>query len=1199
MAYGLKYFCTHKESTGSVVTDYKIELLKDGYLGATTEVKGAEGIGGLSYPRLMVTELFENPLQGGVARFELYISEAMSYDGEAILDEIYAGDETTFLMRISAKVGGGSYQTVFTGFVMNDLHETVDGEYGYTSKIYAKDLIRAAGERWPITDDRVSIIKTIAGFLDVLGLDLDIYTYTTFVTSETTDAQDYLAQIYNDRIAYQVYAKTGDESPETISVETALKWVLRTHKLFLRQVDGAWRLFHLSAFENPASVWETRYDSNGDTLGASSVDLTTTVNQSARYILPSGTNAKTKAYKSVTENFNHRTAVSGIEFPAKVELEPPNFSYVASQFFLSDGSQDINFYTEVEAFFGQEPDDAIARVAIKAGDDYWNGTSWQGTFVFVEVPMNLFNVTAAEVPADQFTATAARALVTIQTTNVPSGADSIEITLQNSYDNSGAADKTVFINREFFIANAIATPSSTYIKYHLTQTAKWSNTAELEDTYFGDGPVGYSRAALRFSTDDADLTGTIWQRRGDAGDGYRGFHENGLKEFMDVQRGIRSTYEGSLWGTFSALSVIQKGSQNLFFFGGDLTINGNIWDAYFLCIDIEKAGDDTFDDIPKYSEPGTIGGQPSGGGTSGGGLSKAIADGLYFAQDNNLSEGDAATMLTNLGLSPTDNVSFNDLELTGTINYVNETDLQVEDKSITLNKNGTDATSENAGIIIERPAGNQSMLWDSVDGFVFSDDIKVTGNLKIDGWLTANSIRVGDARSTSDFPNSNESVSYMPNPGDDLLDKGVVPIFSQDWPGDDWGGIVTVKAWRFSHAAWQIAGNAGYNSTEDQWYLRTGLNSTWNSWNEIWTSASLTNVSQLSNDAGYYSSGDNASFGTLDASESITTKGTLVSDGSNFTKILLRRGTGSSLIGMSPDTNNIVIRAGQSAVNQIVINADTSDIQFESNNVQSLVLDDTNVSAKINIEALGSEGIETRRGMHGGYNASSPGSNNWGTNIWSIGDGWNGSGHGQTFALDNGQYGLVWLRNGHPSVRTEGEGLYIYRDSDSEDYVFGQNGAYISNRLAINAPYDGLKRLRIGGDAQIDGDLDINSNILLEAATGISHANDHQDPSDRRIKEIIDSDVDPLNFARNARLHYYDKRGLKQFGLFAQDLMKADGRIVGTIDDDEFGEIYTLSGYSVASIALAGVGRVDTKIERLEEEVKQLREQVTQLGGVA
>ena len=104
MAYGLKYFCTHKESTGSVVTEWQIELLKDGYLGATTEVKGDSNVGGLSYPRVDPTKLFDQPLQGGIAQFNILINPNLDYDGEAILDDIFTGDETTYLLRIKSKL---------------------------------------------------------------------------------------------------------------------------------------------------------------------------------------------------------------------------------------------------------------------------------------------------------------------------------------------------------------------------------------------------------------------------------------------------------------------------------------------------------------------------------------------------------------------------------------------------------------------------------------------------------------------------------------------------------------------------------------------------------------------------------------------------------------------------------------------------------------------------------------------------------------------------------------------------------------------------------------------------------------------------------------------------------------------------------------------------------------------------------------
>ena len=198
--------------------------------------------------------------------------------------------------------------------------------------------------------------------------------------------------------------------------------------------------------------------------------------------------------------------------------------------------------------------------------------------------------------------------------------------------------------------------------------------------------------------------------------------------------------------------------------------------------------------------------------------------------------------------------------------------------------------------------------------------------------------------------------------------------------------------------------------------------------------------------------------------------------------------------------------------------------------------------------------------------------------------------------LNGNDYSQIIMR----SQGTAGDNYFIsYGENSTYHPQFAMKNNQADGELTFYTA--GTKRLTIqpNGTIDIGGNLNINSSILLDASTGISHANDHLDLSDRRIKEVIDSDVDPLNFARNARLHYYDKRGLKQFGLFAQDLMKADNRVVGTIDDDEFGELYTLSGYSVASIALAGVGKVDTKVERLEKRVNELEEKVRQLGGVA
>jgi len=54
-----------------------------------------------------------------------------------------------------------------------------------------------------------------------------------------------------------------------------------------------------------------------------------------------------------------------------------------------------------------------------------------------------------------------------------------------------------------------------------------------------------------------------------------------------------------------------------------------------------------------------------------------------------------------------------DFDVSGTFNRLNAEELLVEDKLITVNSSGTDATSDGAGIVVDRPSGNASLLWDN------------------------------------------------------------------------------------------------------------------------------------------------------------------------------------------------------------------------------------------------------------------------------------------------------------------------------------------------------------------------------------------------------------------------------------------------------------------------------------------------------
>lgn len=99
-----------------------------------------------------------------------------------------------------------------------------------------------------------------------------------------------------------------------------------------------------------------------------------------------------------------------------------------------------------------------------------------------------------------------------------------------------------------------------------------------------------------------------------------------------------------------------------------------------------------------------------------------------------------------------------------------------------------------------------------------------------------------------------------------------------------------------------------------------------------------------------------------------------------------------------------------------------------------------------NVTFNGSDGIESRTGVNGGYGDSSGSGSSWGANIWGMGDAYNGSGYGTSYSVGN--YGLSWLRGSHGSAHGYvNEGLYIYRNG-SRVAAIGQSGALFNNRVA-------------------------------------------------------------------------------------------------------------------------------------------------------
>src|SRR5699024_10215191 len=118
--------------------------------------------------------------------------------------------------------------------------------------------------------------------------------------------------------------------------------------------------------------------------------------------------------------------------------------------------------------------------------------------------------------------------------------------------------------------------------------------------------------------------------------------------------------------------------------------------------------------------------------------------------------------------------------------------------------------------------------WDNIQNNPFSNN--TPSDFASQGSLPK-SLAVVDVR-YGDFPNSDGTAGYVPAPDEPHLNQSVTPIFSQDWAGAGYGGILTVKGWNETYAGWQIAGTAN-NGPSDQWFLRSGGGTSWGTSHEI------------------------------------------------------------------------------------------------------------------------------------------------------------------------------------------------------------------------------------------------------------------------------------------------------------------------------------------------------------------------------
>ena len=121
--------------------------------------------------------------------------------------------------------------------------------------------------------------------------------------------------------------------------------------------------------------------------------------------------------------------------------------------------------------------------------------------------------------------------------------------------------------------------------------------------------------------------------------------------------------------------------------------------------------------------------------------------GSVTATQINTGQGATEVHLMNQNLRTTDDVTFDDLTVTGnftvtgTVNTVSSTNLVVQDKTITVGKNQTESASGGSGLIVD--GSSASILWDETnDTWDFNKGIDVDGNINVG--TQATDILIGD-----------------------------------------------------------------------------------------------------------------------------------------------------------------------------------------------------------------------------------------------------------------------------------------------------------------------------------------------------------------------------------------------------------------------------------------------------------------------
>lgn len=638
MAYGAQYQVQHKVSPGGTELTFLVEVLKNGYSGGVTNLKGhrESGVFNLIYEGPDPERLRTNPVIK--SRLELYFVVESSTE-LTILDNIFQSDDSEYRMRLSLD---GSI--MWEGPVVTDLVER-PGDRWNRGTITAKDFTRLPSEDYALATGRDTIVTVLADLLSTEGLGYDLKTIPSFSNKNTSDSDDWMNQISLDKKRIRNFARSDDEDDQEYDKWTVLNTLARNFQTIIFQSGGNWYAIQLTGDANdPATIYT--YNTAGSQQSKTSVDLDAAVDRSNRWLQSQTQHIGTPGIKRVNVDFAHesRSQIQPIPDRVVVTSGDANKDFEVIPFFSSDGTQKISFDCGVEADGTGDETRVTARIEFRVGDTdnfYYldnsgESLSWETSQTYYEIELGGFNVDPNGPGIDDDDTIDSSGLwfnnrVSIPSDRVPAippGADgSIRVRFAAAIDHQSPANllsETRYFNVNFSLKNDTVEADSRSLSYKITQDGDYSGVYDLGETWFGDGPASFSVSSLTYESGGKNVpTNDDWRRVG--GTAELKFHNVLGREIIDTQRTSTEIIRAQLLGSYRPHQVLttDSGSNRYFFIGGRLSGADAIWQADFLNINVDTDGDRSIGVIIDDPDDSTGGG---GGGGGNGEDPKAIGE---------------------------------------------------------------------------------------------------------------------------------------------------------------------------------------------------------------------------------------------------------------------------------------------------------------------------------------------------------------------------------------------------------------------------------------------------------------------------------------------------------------------------------------------------------------------------------------------